>query len=216
LGPGEARIQVVIADDHPVYREGIARSIRDRPEFSVAAECADGHEALAAIEAVKPDLALLDVRMPGRDGIDVLKQLRAGGQTGTRIVMLSAIHDGATVYESIAAGASGYLSKDSGREEICDALLAVVAGHTVLPADLHDGLAETIRHHGNARSPSLSEREREVLELTAQGLTARQVAEQLIIGTATVKTHLQHIYEKLGVADRAAAVAEAMRRGLLD
>jgi two-component system nitrate/nitrite response regulator NarL len=213
---GDIQIQVVIADDHPVYREGVARSIRERPEFSVAAECADGEEALTVIESVEPELALLDVRMPGLDGIDVLKQLRVDGHTSTRVVMLSAIDDGTTVYESIAAGASGYLSKDSGREEICDALVAVAAGHTVLPADLHNGLAETIRHHADAASPLLTEREREVLQWAAEGRTAKEVAEQLIIGTATVKTHLQHIYEKLGVADRAAAVAEAMRRGLLD
>jgi two-component system nitrate/nitrite response regulator NarL len=206
----------VIADDHPVYREGVARSIRQRPEFSVAAECADGEEALVAIETVEPELALLDVRMPGRDGIDVLKQLRVDGHTGTRVVMLSAIQDGTTVYESIAAGASGFLSKDAGRAEICDALVAVAAGRTVLPAVLHDGLAETIRHQADAASSPLTDREREVLQWAADGLTAREVAKQLIIGTATVKTHLQHIYEKLGVTDRAAAVAEAMRRGLLD
>jgi two-component system nitrate/nitrite response regulator NarL len=206
----------VIADDHPVYREGVARTIRERSEFSLAAECADGDEALAAIKAVEPELALLDVRMPGRDGIDVLKQIRADGHTGTRVVMLSAVRDGPTVYESIAAGASGYLSKDSERREICDALIAVAEGRTVLPPDLHNNLAETIRHQADSANSPLTQRERQVLQWAADGLTAREIAEQLIIGTATVKTHLHHIYEKLGVADRAAAVAEAMRRGLLD
>lgn len=211
-----ARIRVVIAEDHPVYREGVARLIRQRPEFELTAECADGEEALLAIAAAAPDVALLDVRLPGRSGIDVLRQVHANGESRTRVVMLSAFNDGATAYESLAAGASGYLVKDADGNAICDALLAAAHGRTVLSAEVQTGLAGEIRQHSEPQGPALSAREREILRQTAAGRTARQIAAQLFISPATVKTHLQHIYGKLEVSDRASAVAEAIRRGILN
>jgi len=209
-------MSVVIADDHPVYREGLVRIVREQPEFELAAECRDGDEALAAIEAKAPDVGLLDLHLPGRDGINVLRELRLRGHTATRVVMLSVSDDGATVHEAIAAGAVGYLVKEAGPNEIRDALKAVASGRTVLPARLHAGLAAEIKEQAEALESPLSAREQEVLRLTAEGRSAREIAAQLIVSTATVKTHLQHIYEKLDVSDRAAAVAKAMRRGLLD
>jgi two-component system nitrate/nitrite response regulator NarL len=210
------QIRVVVADDHPVYREGIAHILRERPEFELAGEARDGDEALAAILASKPDVALLDVRLPRRDGIQVLKKLRANGHAGTRVLMLSASDDGASVYESIAAGASGYMLKDAERGAICDALVAVAEGQSVLSLDLQAHLIEMIRQHEEANVSALSPRETEVLRLTASGHSAREVAAELIVSPATIRTHLQHIYEKLAVSDRASAVAEGMRRGYLD
>jgi two-component system nitrate/nitrite response regulator NarL len=209
-------MSVVVADDHPVYREGLVRIVREQPEFELAAECRNGDEVLAAIEAKAPDVGLLDLHLPGRDAIDVLRELRARGHTATRVVMLSVSDDGATVHEAIAAGAVGYLVKEAGPNEIRDALKAVASGRTVLPPRLHAGLAAEIQDQAEALESPLSAREEEVLKLTAEGRSAREIAEQLIVSTATVKTHLQHIYAKLDVSDRAAAVAKAMRRGLLD
>jgi two-component system nitrate/nitrite response regulator NarL len=216
LQPEDKPIKVVLADDHPVFREGVARLLRQRREFELAAECRDGEEALAAIKSMAPDVALLDVRLARLSGIDVLRHLNGRSQTDTRVVMLSVADDGATIYESIAAGAAGYLLKEAEGSEICDSLVAVAAGRTVLPAQVQTGLADAIRHHAEPRAPMLSGREEEVLRLAAKGRTAQQIAKELIIGTATVKTHLQHIYDKLGVSDRVSAVTEAMRRGILD
>src|SRR5262249_33428291 len=147
---------------------------------------------------------------------DVLTELRVRGHTGTRVVMISVSDDGATVHKAIAAGAAGYLVKDAGPTEICDALSAVASGRTVLPVSLHAGLAAEIQDQSGASETLLRAREEEVLRWTAEGRSAREVAAQLVVSTATVKTHLQHIYAKLDVTDRAAAVAKAMRRGLLD
>jgi two-component system nitrate/nitrite response regulator NarL len=210
------RIRVVIADDHPIYREGIAQMVRECPELELLVECATGEQALAAIRDRQPDVAVLDLRLPDHDGIEILRRLRADGQTATRVLMLSASDDGASVYGSIAAGAGGYLVKDADRDAICAAVVDVAAGRTVLPLGLHMGLADEIRHHEAASTVRLSPREEEVLRLAANGCSSREIASRLIIGTATVKTHFQHIYEKLGVTDRAAAVAEGMRRGIVD
>jgi two-component system nitrate/nitrite response regulator NarL len=125
------------------------------------------------------------------------------------------VSDSAIVYRAMQAGACGYLSKDADRETICDAVAAVAAGETVLAPQAQQGLAEQIRLQGGEQRPALSPRELEILQLTAGGCSAADIAERLFVSRATVKTHLQHVYEKLGVADRAAAVAEGMRRGLV-
>jgi two-component system nitrate/nitrite response regulator NarL len=209
------RIKVVVAEDHPIYREAVARMLRHRREFELTASCSDGHGALAAIEATSPDVALLDVRMPGRTGIEVLRHLR-DGKYETRVVMLSAVDDGSVMYEAIAEGAAAYLGKDADHAQVCDVLLAVAAGRTVLPADAHEKLASEIRRQAKPHVPALTPRELDVLRLATEGHTAREIGDQLIVSTATVKTHLQHIYEKLGVSDRASAVAEAIRRGIVE
>jgi two-component system nitrate/nitrite response regulator NarL len=205
---------VVIADDHPIYREGLARMLQDRSDFELVADCCDGAEAMEAIATRRPDVALLDVQMPAHGGIEILKKLRASGDL-TPVVILSASDDGATVYASIVAGASGYLTKSADRSELYDALIKVARGGTVVPPVLQDGLVAAIRGNADGRQRLLSDRELEVLRLTSEGRSAPAVAAELIIGTATVRTHLRHIYEKLGVSDRAAAVAEAIRRELL-
>jgi two-component system nitrate/nitrite response regulator NarL len=213
---GESKtIKVVVADDHPIYRDGLARMLHRRPEFELAASCCDGDEVLAAIKATSPDVALLDVRMPGPSGIEVLRQLQGNGGSNTRVVMLSAVDDGETMYEAVAAGAAAYLLKDADHAEVCDVLLAVAAGRTVLPAEVQEKLATEIRHQSEPQGPTLSPREHDVLRLATEGHTARQIAEELIVSTATVKTHLRHIYEKLGASDRASAVAEGIRRGIV-
>lgn len=209
------RVRVLAADDHPLFREAVVRAIRERPEFELVGEAADGRQALAAIRELAPDVAVLDVKMPGLDGLEVLNAVRRDA-LGTRVILLSAYLDGAVAFEAIAAGASAYLSKDADRRRIADTIAAVGRGETVLGPEVQAGLAAEIRLRGAKERPGLSEREREVLAHIAEGRSAPQIAELLFLSPATVKSHLQSLYEKLGVSDRAAAVAEAMRRGLLE
>ena len=213
---GEERIRVLIADDHPLFREAIGRVIAGRDDLELIAEASDGQAALERIRELKPDVAVIDVRMPELDGSDVLVALREEGLP-TNVVFLSAFLDSKTVYEAVAAGANAYLSKEAEPHEILTAILAASRGETILGPEVQTGLAEQIRFREETESrPRLSEREHEVLRLIAQGLSAPEIGQRIHLSTATVKTHLQHLYEKLGVSERAAAVAEGMRRGLVD
>jgi two-component system nitrate/nitrite response regulator NarL len=213
---GSRRIRVLIADDHPLFREAIARVIAEREDLELVAEASDGRAALERIRELKPDVAVIDVRMPELDGSDVLVALREEGLP-TNVVFLSAFLDAKTVYDAVAAGANAYLSKEAETQEIVTAILAAARGETILGPEVQTGLAEQIRFREETESrPRLSDREHEVLRLIAQGLSAPEIGERIHLSTATVKTHLQHLYEKLGVSERAAAVAEGMRRGLVD
>lgn len=212
---GTDRVKVVVADDHPIYREGVARALKLRPDFELMGEFEDGRAALDAITADPPTVAVLDVNMPGLSGNEVLNAVRRDG-IPTQIVLLSADVDSETVYEAVAAGAKAYLSKDSSRDSICDAVAAVARGETVLSPEIQSGLASEIRARAVDQRTLLSPRESEVLKMTAQGLSAPDIGKELHLSPATVKTHLKSLYEKLGVSDRAAAVAEGMRRGLLE
>ncbi len=212
MSPAEP-IRLVLADDHPVYRSGLVDAIAQRPEFVLLAACADGLTARDAILAERPDAALLDVRMPEPDGIAILEAVRAAG-CRTRVLFLSAYEDGALVHRALSAGAAGYLSKDTDRDEIADAIVTAVAGELVVSAALPGALMGHLRREGERRE-RFAPRERQVMRLTAQGLSGPEIADALGIGPATVKTYLQRVYRKLDVADRAAMVAEAMRRGLV-
>lgn len=209
------RVRVLVADDHPLFREAIVRTVRERPEFELVAEAADGRAALAAIRELAPDVAVIDLKMPQLDGLAVVAAVRRDALP-TRIVLLSAFLDGAVVVQEVAAGAAAYLSKEAGRREIADAVAAVARGETVLSPEAQAGIAAQLRQRGTQERPLLSPREREVLGHVAAGRGAPEIARRLQLSPATVKGHLQGLYEKLGVSDRAAAVAEAMRRGLLE
>jgi two-component system, NarL family, nitrate/nitrite response regulator NarL len=207
------RIRVFVADDHPVFREGLVRAVAARAELELAGEATDGRTTLDAIRLDPPDVALLDLRLPVLDGIAVARAVVREG-IATRIVILSAYDDAELVWSALEAGAAGYLTKDARREEITDGVLAAARGETVLAPSLAGALAGEVRRR--AGSPVLTTREREALSGLVRGLSAPAIANELVLSTATVKTHLQHLYEKLGVSDRAAAVAEAMRRGLIE
>ena len=209
------RARVVIAEEHPLYREGVVRAIKERPELELVGEAADGRQALALIRQLQPDVAVLDVKMPELDGLQVANAVDRDA-LGTRVLMLSAFLDRQIVFQAVAAGAAGYLSKDAGRLEITDAILAVHRGDTVLAPEVQAGVAAEVRSRWSADVPTLSVRERQVLEMIAQGLSAPEIGRRLYLSPATVKSHLQSLYDKLGVSDRAAAVAEAMRRGVLE
>jgi two-component system nitrate/nitrite response regulator NarL len=206
-------IRLVLADDHPVYRSGLVDAIARRDEFELVAACGSGRAALDAITAFDPDVALLDVRMGDLDGLDILDAL-AADERRTRVVFLSAYEDGALVHRALSSGAAGYLSKETDRDEICDALVTAANGELVISSTLPAALMGHMRRE-HQRAERFGAREREVMRLTAQGLSAPEIAEHLGIGPATVKTYMQRVYRKLDVADRAAMVAEAMRRGLV-
>lgn len=209
------RVSVYVGEDHPIYLEGLVRVLAQRPDFVVVGFSGDGREALEQIRALEPQVAVLDEGMPGLTGNDVLQAISRDALP-TRVVMLSASLDSAVVFRAVANGVRAYLTKDSDRSTICDAVAAVARGETVLASEVQAGLADEVRKRQGERRPTLSQREREVLERAATGLSAPAIARELSISTATVKTHLRNLYEKLGVSERAAAVAEAMRRGMLE
>jgi two-component system, NarL family, nitrate/nitrite response regulator NarL len=209
------RVSVYLGEDHPIYLEGLVRALRQRPEFDVVGSSGDGRQALEEIRSLSPDVAILDENMPGLRGNEVLQAISRDG-LATRVVILSASVDSQVVFRAVANGVSAYLTKDSDRATICDAVAAVARGQTVLAPQVQAGLAGEVRLREHETRPALSAREHEVLEQTALGLSAPEIGRTLHISTATVKTHLRNIYEKLGVSGGAAAVAEAMRRGLLE
>ncbi|WP_156687120.1 response regulator [Mycobacterium sp. Marseille-P9652] len=206
--------RVVIGDDHPLFREGVVRALESSGSVDVVGEAQDGAAALELIKAHQPDVALLDYRMPGMDGAQVAAAARGQGLT-TRVLLLSAHDEPAIVYQALQQGAAGFLLKDSTRGEIVQAVLDCAAGREVLAPALAGGLAAEIRQRAAPSAPVLSAREREVLGRIARGQSIPAIAGELYVAPSTVKTHVQRLYEKLGVSDRAAAVAEAMRQGLL-
>ena len=208
-------IRVVVGDDHPVYREGVARGLSSSGRVIVVAEAENGREALEAIQEHRPDVAVIDYRMPELDGAQVVNAVMREGLP-TRVLVLSAFSDSALVYRAIEQGAAGYLPKESRQSEILDAVLACARGETVVPPTLATGLVTELRRHAAGQGPVLTERESQILALMAEGKSVPAIAAELVLGATTVKTHVGHMYEKLGVSDRAAAVAEAMRRGLIE
>ncbi len=210
-------MRVLVADDHPLYRDGVVRAIKNRPELELVGEASDGREALEEIKRLEPDVALLDMRMPGLEGQQVLEAVTRD-DLSTRVVLLSAQVDSETVYRVVAAGACGYLSKDAAAVELCEAIEAAGRGETVLAREIQSSLASEIQRHAQQADdrPGLSEREQQVLRLIAEGRSTPEMGKELYLSPATVKTHLATLYDKLGVSERAAAVAEAMRRGLLE
>jgi two-component system, NarL family, nitrate/nitrite response regulator NarL len=214
MGSDDAVIRVLLAEDHPVYLEGLAAAIRGAEDLELALVCDDGALALAGIRAERPDVAVLDLRLPVLDARAVLGQLADDGPP-CRILILSAHLEGEEIVECVELGASGYLAKDATRADILDAIRAVAQGRTVISSDAQAGMAEGIRRRRLSSADVLSPRESEVLGLLASGASAPEIARQLYLSPATVKSHLHNVYEKLGVSDRAAAVAEGMRRGLI-
>jgi len=211
-----ARVSVVVADDHPLFREGIERAVRERPDLELVGAAADGREALSQIRELAPHVAVLDLRLPGLDGLQVLNALTRDG-IPTRVLFLSATGDAEVVFQAVQAGAAGYFRKEADRDAILNGIAAVAGGRTAIEPELQAGVFDQIRLRGTGEErPILTAREREVLALLAEGLSGPQIAERLIVALPTVKTHQARLYEKLGVCERAAAVAEAMRRGLLE
>jgi DNA-binding NarL/FixJ family response regulator len=203
-------IRLLIVDDHPVVRGGIRGMFEGDPQFEVLGEAVNGAQAVDLARALGPDVILMDLRMPGMDGVTAIKELVRIGVTA-RVLVLTTYDTDRDVLPAIEAGATGYLLKDTGRDELVHAIHTAARGEAVLSPSVATRLL------GQVRTPveALSARELEVLKLVAGGATNREAAAKLFISEATVKSHMLHIYTKLGVNDRAAAVGEAFRRGLL-
>ncbi|AOW94243.1 DNA-binding response regulator [Rhodococcus sp. WMMA185] len=209
------KVRVVVGDDHPIFRDGVVRALVASGDVDVVGEADDGAGALALIRDLAPDVALLDYRMPELDGSQVAEAVRRD-DLATRVLLLSAHDESAIVYHALQVGAAGFLPKESTRAEIVKAVRDCAEGEVVLPASLAVGLAGEVHRRSGLGGPVLSGRETEVLALIASGQSIPEIAGELYLAPSTVKTHVQRLYEKLGVSDRAAAVAEAMRRGLLE
>jgi DNA-binding NarL/FixJ family response regulator len=210
--PGGLPIKVLIVDDHPVVRDGIRGLFTGDLEFEVVGEAADGREAVTRAEAYGPDVVLMDLRMPVMDGVEATRQI-VERSLDTRVLIVTTYDTESDVLPAIEAGATGYVLKDTPRDELRRAVKAAAAGESVLSPPVARHLL------GQVRKPSqnaLSGRELEILVMVARGATNKKVAAELFISQATVKTHLLHIFEKLGVNDRAAAVAAGYERGLLN
>jgi two-component system, NarL family, nitrate/nitrite response regulator NarL len=215
MGNGGKKVRVVIADDHPLYREGVVRALTGTGLIEVVAEAEDGRAALAEIQQHKPEVAVLDYKLPELDGLQVTHAVIRDGLP-TRVLLLSAFTESGIVYKALETGVAGYLPKEARREQIGDAVLACARGENVVPQEVAAGLVSEIRLRATDNAPALTERERQILKSIAEGNSLPQIASELYLGVTTVKTHVQHLYEKLGVSDRAAAVAEAMRRGVIE
>ncbi len=204
-------IRLVIVDDHPVVRDGLRGMLESQPDFEVVGEASDGEAAVRITETLKPEIVLMDLRMPEMDGVTALREIKASNPQ-VQVLVLTTYDSDADILPAIEAGASGYLLKDSSREELYTAIRATARGETVLAP------AVAARLVGRMRAPAeeqLSSRELEVLQLVAEGDSNSEIASRLHISQATVKSHLIHIFGKLGVSDRTAPVMVALRRGIL-
>jgi two-component system, NarL family, nitrate/nitrite response regulator NarL len=208
-------LRVLIADDHPLYRQALERAIKERPDLELVAACEDGRDALEQIGSLEPEVAIVDVRMPGLDGLKIVGATKRD-RISTRIVLLTGYEDAAAAYRALAAGAAGYVSKTSDTTELCDTIVAAARGDTVIAPQFAAGIATEIQLRERSDRPALTNRETEVLRLLAEGGTAQKIGDALHLSEATIKTHLHNLYDKLDVSDRAAAVATAMRWGLLE
>jgi DNA-binding NarL/FixJ family response regulator len=207
----ERVISLLIVDDHPVVRDGLRGMFAAAAGFEVVGEASDGIKGVALAARLDPDVVLMDLRMPGGGGVAAIAELVRRGLRG-KVLVLTTYDTDAHVLPAIEAGATGYLLKDTPRDELFTAVRAAAEGRTVLSPAVASRLVSRVRTPGTA---PLSGREREVLRLVAKGTSNREIAALLFVSEATVKTHLTHIYGKLGVKDRAAAVATAYERGIL-
>jgi len=204
-------IRLLIVDDHPVVRDGLRGMFAGEAGFEVIGEAANGTEAVARAEAHRPDVVLMDLRMPEMDGVSAIRALGEKG-LDARVLVLTTFDTDSDVLPAIEAGATGYLMKDAPRHELLRAVRAAARGESVLSPSIAARVLDQVRQ---PVKETVSQRELEVLQLIASGSSNRDVAERLFISEATVKTHLLHLYAKLGVNDRAAAVGAAFERGLL-
>jgi DNA-binding NarL/FixJ family response regulator len=215
-----APVGLLIVDDHPVVRDGLSGMFESAPGFTVLGQAGDGAEAVRLAEALKPDVILMDLRMPVLDGVAAITELASRG-IAARVLVLTTYDTDSYVLPAIEAGATGYLLKDAPRAELLRAVRAAANGEAVLAPSVAARLMSRVRAPsvpngpGAASAEALSAREVEILELVAAGNTNREAAARLFISEATVKTHLLHIYAKLGVGDRPAPHAEGLNSGLL-
>jgi DNA-binding NarL/FixJ family response regulator len=215
-------VRIVVADDQQVVRAGFAGMLDTQPDFTVVGTASDGAEAVRICRELSPDVVLMDVRMPGMDGIEATRQLAGTGEAGPRIVILTTFDLDEYVYDALRAGASGFLLKDVTAERLFDAVRVVAAGDALLaPTVTRRLISEFARLRPNPAAPSaatliaLTPRETQVLRLVAEGLSNPEIARQLVVTEETVKTHVSRVLSKLGLRDRTQAVVAAYESGLV-
>jgi DNA-binding NarL/FixJ family response regulator len=210
----EGKIRILVADDHPMLREGLVAVLGTQPDFDVVGEAADGSEVVQLSEKLRPDVILLDLEMPGVDGVAALQRLRDGGSEA-RAIVFTAYDTDERILRSLRAGARGYLLKGASRVEIFDAIRTVHSGGSLLEPAVTSRLLEHIEQ-SDERPSDLTPRELEVLMLLARGLKNAEIAEELFISERTVKFHVSSILAKLGAENRTEAARIAVRRGLVE
>ncbi|MEU2153412.1 response regulator transcription factor [Streptomyces sp. NPDC019396] len=211
---GDKGIRVLLVDDHQVVRRGLRTFLEVQDDIEVVGEAADGAEGVAQAEELGPDVVLMDVKMPGMDGIEALRRLRALDNPA-KVLVVTSFTERRTVVPALRAGASGYVYKDVDPDALAGAIRSVHAGHVLLQSEVADALlSEDEPGTGQGRGTSLTEREREVLGLIADGRSNREIARALVLSEKTVKTHVSNILMKLDLADRTQAALWAVRHGL--
>ncbi|MFF7503683.1 response regulator [Streptomyces lavendulae] len=215
--PGPRRIRVLLVDDHQVVRRGLRTFLEVQEDIEVVGEAADGEEGIARAEELRPDVILMDVKMPGTDGIEALRRLR-GLANPARVLIVTSFTEQRTVVPALRAGAAGYLYKDIDPDALAGAIRSVHAGHVLLQPEVAEALlaAQDDQPAGAGRPGALTEREREVLGLIADGRSNREIARALVLSEKTVKTHVSNILMKLDLSDRTQAALWAVRHGLAD
>jgi two-component system nitrate/nitrite response regulator NarL len=211
----KARTRVYLAEDHPLVLDAVVRVIRERPELEVVGTAVNGPEALEGLRELSPDVALVDVNMPELTGLDLLHAVKRD-QLDVRVVLLTGSIDSEGLHRALTLGAKGVLSKTTRGRQICEAVEAVARGEVRISEEFQAGLSEELQKRSDDVRPVLTEREGEVLRLTAEGCSAAEIGERLGLAVPTVRTHLAKVYEKLGVSTAPAAVAEGMRRRMLE
>jgi DNA-binding NarL/FixJ family response regulator len=221
MSPVEATVRIIVADDHEVVRSGFAELLDTQPDFAVVATASDGHEAVKLGRKLEPDVILMDIRMPGIDGIEATRQLTSRGLNPPRVLMLTTFDLDEYVYDALRAGASGFLLKDVTAERLIDAVRVIAAGDALLaPGVTRRLIGEFAQRQVTTAQPSpaleeLTPRETEVLQLLAEGLSNPEIAARLVVSEETVKTHVSRILLKLGLRDRTQAVIAAYESGLV-
>lgn len=207
-----SRVRVLVVDDHPVVRTGLVGMLADEADIEVCGEGSSGVAAVQLARALAPDVVLMDLRMPGGDGVSATREIVALPGRAPRVVVVTTYDTDADILRAVEAGATGYLLKDSPRQQMADAVRAAARGETVLAPPVAAKLMTRMRADPSA---VLTPREVEVIELVGSGLTNADIGRRLFISEATVKTHLLRVFAKLGVDDRTAAVTTAMARGII-
>ncbi len=211
-----SRISLLIVDDHPVVRAGLHGMFDSDPGFAVLGEAASGEAAIDAVREACPDIVLMDLQMPGIGGVEAIRRIRVM-PAPPPVLVLTTYDTDAQILSAIEAGAAGYLLKDTPRDALFDAVRSVVAGGSPLAPTVAARLLQRLPQAGGRRGAEpLTSRELDVLRLVGRGASNREIARDLRIGEATVKSHLLHVFEKLGVADRTSAVTTAIERGLIE
>jgi DNA-binding NarL/FixJ family response regulator len=206
-------ISVLVADDHPVFRQGLHALLDGVPDIELIGEAADGDEAVSAALELKPDVVLMDVRMPGMNGIDATRKIVAA-DSGIGILVLTMFEDDDSVFAAMRAGARGYLLKGSEQEEVMRAIRSIASGEAIFGPAIARRLIGYFSSAGTEAFPELTAREREVLELIAQGRNNQAIAGELVLSLKTVRNHVSNVFNKLQVTDRAGAIVKAREAGM--